>query len=57
VKVLIEAHPEADFSLPEKLLRNLGVHSLHRAVPVGAGRVFLLAPQSAPYQPTRSCRL
>jgi len=57
VKGLIEAHPEADFSLPETLLRDLGVASPHRIAPAGAGRVFLLAPESGVYQATRPCRL
>jgi len=57
VKSLIEAHPEADFSLPETLLRGLGVTSPHRIVPAGSGRVFLLAPASGTYPATRPCRL
>jgi hypothetical protein len=57
VKLLIEAHPEADFSLPETLLRGLGVTSPHRIAPAGAGRVFLLAPASGMYRATRPCRL
>jgi hypothetical protein len=57
VKCLIEAHPEADFSLPEALLRGLGVTSPHRIVPAGSGRVFLLAPASGMYPATRPCRL
>jgi len=57
VKCLIEAHPEADFSLPETLLLGLGVTSAHRIVPAGSGRVFLLAPASGMYLATRPCRL
>jgi hypothetical protein len=57
VKQLIEAHPEADFSLSETLLRSLGVTSPHRIVPAGYGRVFLLAPASGTYAATRPCRL
>ncbi len=56
-KHLIEAHPETDFSLPEMLLRSLGVTSPHRIVLAGSGRVFLLAPASGTYQATRPCRL
>jgi len=57
VKGLIEAHPEADFSLPETLLPGLGVTSPHRIEPAGPGRVFLLAPAGGMYRATRPCRL
>jgi Dolichyl-phosphate-mannose-protein mannosyltransferase len=57
VKLLIEAHPEADFSLPEGLQRDLGANSPHRIVPAGSGRVFLLAPASGVYLATRPCHL
>jgi hypothetical protein len=57
VKLLIEAHPEADFSLPATLLCGLGVSSPHRIVPAGSGRVFLLAPATGTYRATRPCRL
>jgi hypothetical protein len=55
---LIERHPEADFSLPETLLRDMRISSPHQLVPAQGGRVFLLSPISAPqYHPLRPCRL
>ena len=54
---LIQAHPESDFSISEALVRELPAGDAHVATPAGAGRVFLLAPESGARAPARACRL
>jgi hypothetical protein len=56
LRILIEAHPEADFYLPESVLRSLEVTGARQVVPGGSGMVFLLAPTGNTYPAARSCR-
>jgi hypothetical protein len=55
--LIIESHPESDFSLPARLVRNIHLSSSHRTAPSGGGRVFLLSANLSKYSEPRPCRL
>jgi hypothetical protein len=57
IRDLIAAHPQSDFWIPAALLRSLDLIPKHQVVQAGDHGVFLLAPESTFFAPSRPCHL
>jgi hypothetical protein len=57
VESLIDSQPDADFFLPDWLIRQLTLTSPHRVVQAPGAHVFLFSPKESTHYPARPCGL